>query len=95
MESDKEEGELLIGGIGLAAGYLHAPDLTMQRFIPNPFGNGKLYRTVLSLGEILSFGPRLIPPRVLSQLDAESLCVFRCFCSLAKVSVGYSKRLQV
>lgn len=28
-----EEGELLIGGIGVAAGYLNAPDLTKERFI--------------------------------------------------------------
>eukprot|EP01039_Chlorochromonas_danica_P012137 gene12137-13796_t len=40
-----EEGELFIGGIGVAAGYLHAPHLTKDRFIPNPFGEGLVYRT--------------------------------------------------
>eukprot|EP00981_Chlorochromonas_danica_P002495 scaffold474_cov169-Ochromonas_danica.AAC.30 len=40
-----EEGELWIGGIGVAAGYLHAPHLTQERFIPNPFGEGHIYRT--------------------------------------------------
>lgn len=43
------EGELLIGGPGVAPGYLGRPDLTAQKFIANPFdGNGLdpvLYRT--------------------------------------------------
>jgi non-ribosomal peptide synthetase-like protein len=31
------EGELLIGGPGIARGYLQRPELTQQKFIPNPF----------------------------------------------------------
>lgn len=30
---------------GVTAGYLHRPDLTQERFIANPFGDGRLYRT--------------------------------------------------
>jgi amino acid adenylation domain-containing protein len=35
-------GELYISGDGLAQGYLNRPDLTTERFIPNPFKKAKL-----------------------------------------------------
>jgi amino acid adenylation domain-containing protein len=38
-------GELHIGGVGVARGYLNQPDLTIAKFIPNPFGSSKLYKT--------------------------------------------------
>jgi non-ribosomal peptide synthetase component F len=33
-------GEICIGGAGLGRGYLNRPDLTAEKFIPNPFGGG-------------------------------------------------------
>jgi amino acid adenylation domain-containing protein len=41
-------GELHIGGAGLAWGYLNRPELTQEKFIPNPFSDqpgARLYKT--------------------------------------------------
>jgi acyl carrier protein len=41
-------GELHVGGIGVARGYLHQPDLTAESFVPDPFSSvhgARLYKT--------------------------------------------------
>jgi amino acid adenylation domain-containing protein len=57
-------GELLIGGSGVARGYLGRPDLTAERFVPDPFSGragARFYRSgdrvrALPGGELLYLG---------------------------------------
>ena len=49
-------GELHLGGEGLARGYLHRPELTAEKFVPDPFcqgGGGRLYKT----GDLVRYLP--------------------------------------
>jgi amino acid adenylation domain-containing protein len=51
-------GEMLIGGAGVGRGYLNAPELTAERFLPDPFGDdpdARLYKTG-DLGRYLQDG---------------------------------------
>ncbi|MBK8974692.1 MAG: amino acid adenylation domain-containing protein [Planctomycetes bacterium] len=50
--ADGEVGELWIGGVGVARGYLGRPELTAERFVEVP-GRGRLYRT----GDLVRRGP--------------------------------------
>ena len=38
-------GELCVAGDGVSLGYLHRDELTKKRFVSNPFGEGKMYRS--------------------------------------------------
>ena len=61
-----EIGEIVIGGDGVAQGYWKRPELTAEKFIPNPFSteiNSILYRTG-DLGKLLPNGEFLCLGRI-------------------------------
>ncbi|MFJ2738092.1 amino acid adenylation domain-containing protein [Streptomyces sp. NPDC087440] len=38
-------GEIYVGGLGVAGEYLNRPELTAQRFLPDPYAPGPMYRS--------------------------------------------------
>ncbi|MBT4836723.1 MAG: amino acid adenylation domain-containing protein, partial [Methylococcales bacterium] len=46
-------GELCIGGVGVGLGYLNQTELTDEKFITNPFGDSKIYKT----GDLVRYLP--------------------------------------
>ena len=48
-------GELYIGGANLARGYFNRPDLTGEKFIPNPFENKKTQSRLYKTGDLARF----------------------------------------
>ena len=62
-------GELYLGGVQVGRGYLNRPELTQQKFIPNPFGPGKLYKTGDSCRYILNEGKDLGNVEFLGRID--------------------------
>jgi tyrocidine synthetase-3 len=49
-------GELYISGSGLAKGYINLPDMTSERFIPNPYLNNELMYKTGDIGKWLPNG---------------------------------------
>jgi len=63
-------GEIYIGGAGLARGYHNQPDLTMEKFIPNPFSaepGSKLFKSG-DLGRFLPDGQIVFLGRIDEQI---------------------------
>ncbi|WP_353744529.1 MULTISPECIES: Pls/PosA family non-ribosomal peptide synthetase [unclassified Methylobacterium] len=49
-----EQGELLIGGPGVAAGYLKRPELTAEKFVANPFASDGIDPILYRSGDAVS-----------------------------------------
>ncbi|MBE9064900.1 non-ribosomal peptide synthetase, partial [cf. Phormidesmis sp. LEGE 11477] len=67
-------GELHIGGVGIARGYLNRSDLTAERFIPNPFfkrGSEQQSPTLYKTGDLATYLPdgRI---KVLGRIDTQT-----------------------
>lgn len=50
-----EPGELCLAGPGIAAGYLGRPELTAEKFVPNPFTEDPEFDRLYRTGDLVSF----------------------------------------
>jgi amino acid adenylation domain-containing protein len=66
-------GELCIAGIGVARGYLGEPELTSQKFVPNPFQPGEVLYKTGDLGKWTSDGNILFIGRRDDQIKINGL----------------------
>ncbi|HEY4330848.1 MAG TPA: amino acid adenylation domain-containing protein, partial [Phycisphaerae bacterium] len=55
--SDGQPGELCIAGIGLSRAYLNRPELSAQKFLPNPFSSDHPYQRIYRTGDLARFTP--------------------------------------
>ncbi|QEP43084.1 amino acid adenylation domain-containing protein [Ectothiorhodospiraceae bacterium BW-2] len=53
--SVNEIGELYISGIGLSAGYINRPELTAEKFGPNPFNSAPGYERLYQTGDLVQW----------------------------------------
>ncbi len=52
------QGELLIGGPGIAGGYLARPELTAEKFVANPYGGDGSDPVLYRSGDAVSLDPQ-------------------------------------
>ncbi|HEV2296111.1 MAG TPA: Pls/PosA family non-ribosomal peptide synthetase [Tepidisphaeraceae bacterium] len=50
-----QKGELYIGGVGLARGYLNQPELSAETFVPNANGDADVYPRLYRTGDLVRF----------------------------------------
>lgn len=84
-----ELGELCFGGPCVSRGYLHRPELTAARFVPDPFSPGRLYRTG-DLARIMPDGTLAFHGRRDSQLKIRGFRI-----ELEEIEVAISRHPSV
>ena len=85
-------GEIYVGGAGVAVGYLNRPELTAERFIPDPFSrssNGLMYRSG-DLGRCLGQGEIEYIGRADSQVKVRGFRI-----ELGEIEVAISQHSNV